>query len=1118
MAAPMIGEHGLGHGDGARNRTPSPYTFEQMDGNERFLDLNRRKIERRYNESERSLHSHYEEQLHRHYTHYADHEQAMVESRTANFEAIQQRFVSGTSEAVDGHFHRAARTALEQIEQTHALPGFVNKTKSRSMAQKRWAMIKVARLLGSLRETSQPQAVKSAKESKSWKKLRVTTKVATSLKGAQDEATLNRLAVENSAARRLRQRTFRGAPPGDEVEWTTRQLRLLYLVQLLSSWHAEGVDTEGWCRRIPLCVWIFEAIGHGVLNYTYHSTSQVIGGRRCALNTSAEAMDDLDRLCAGAMLKSFRRPSRTYTSTTAYQVTIAGKEHLESALSVEDLVAVHGMVSVGGVADNSRPGAEQLFSVTWDVNAQCFWISHPQVDRRKSLATSAEDVSYVSSPHIPTCLRDRSKAGGKKDTSDNRDRLPELQITKKSTALRIGAQKDAPDAITLHGVRVIICEWLPLSTNHMTILNERLGSGDTVQGGFFSDQIDEDPEETVYVAHAQGLTSAHLLDFDELSYVNYEAEVFLPTSEGVIQIEHIGVHFDDCGLSTYGLRIDGVEAKANATVDPAILARVLVDVRVDSSHLVSSVLEQRQKQMLELLHMADHHERDKYNVIFAEHISPLVKAQDYIDGKHRECELQQLLGELSSSHELAADTSAATSGAELVLIFGRRGVLLAGENSLQYEPLLVAHGDLKARSIVLRDMCTRILRLNDEVTTLRDEITVAHRNSIKMQRVRSQLCALSMQCVALSELHKVMCDSLARFEVPNAPNSSEDIAGALLFKTLKLQDRAQTMVRRASDVSRALEAAQYALQSLRAGVNAADSSRLLRSQREVARNTMMCADIVQPVLGTKLIGLTITFAGLLAIQIVDTVLVKDSPALGVTNIVLSLVIDPLDQVCGPKCTGIQRYTGPLALVACSVPYALCWWVLSFLLFRVWSGRQELQGSVTSERLRIDRRVNTLAVAEMLQRKNVTSIEVKVQRPSARAKQTGARGRRIVKYSWKERAALRWNGMPPFLELEVDLGMSHLKTLIIHHQPLRSGLTQQQVREQVLSDIWRASPRLFATSSEDVDIDDWVRFSTLDDFIGGLVQEDEDTSNLKQSFAKACGDPGTRCGALWQWLL
>ena len=54
-------------------------------------------------------------------------------------------------------------------------------------------------------------------------------------------------------------------------------------------------------------------------------------------------------------------------------------------------------------------------------------------------------------------------------------------------------------------------------------------------------------------------TAVNILDFDETSYVNYEAEVhFKGRAEGVVQVENFGVHVSESGFVAYGLRVDAV--------------------------------------------------------------------------------------------------------------------------------------------------------------------------------------------------------------------------------------------------------------------------------------------------------------------------------------------------------------------------------------------------------------------------------------------------------------------------------------------------------------------------------------------------------------------------------
>ena len=144
-----------------------------------------------------------------------------------------------------------------------------------------------------------------------------------------------------------------------------------------------------------------------------------------------------------------------------------------------------------------------------------------------SSCTDVESVSFITSPYISS---DRLR--GTSDCSDNKDRVSELAdagSTIKDSSL--------DEAIVLGDVDLVIGEWIPLGSNAMMMLNEMLGSAERVQGGFFSSEVDDDPEETVWNGHADGLTAVNILDWDETSYVNYEAEVhFKGRAEGVVQV------------------------------------------------------------------------------------------------------------------------------------------------------------------------------------------------------------------------------------------------------------------------------------------------------------------------------------------------------------------------------------------------------------------------------------------------------------------------------------------------------------------------------------------------------------------------------------------------------
>jgi hypothetical protein len=66
------------------------------------------------------------------------------------------------------------------------------------------------------------------------------------------------------------------------------------------------------------------------------------------------------------------------------------------------------------------------------------------------------------------------------------------------------------------------------------------------------------------------------------------------------------------------------------------LCRVLVDVQQDSSKVIQSCLNKYQQTLMDLMFAGYSDNRDKFNMIFAERIHPLVTAELYYDSEERD--------------------------------------------------------------------------------------------------------------------------------------------------------------------------------------------------------------------------------------------------------------------------------------------------------------------------------------------------------------------------------------------------------------------------------------------------------------------------------------------------
>ena len=305
---------------------------------------------------------------------------------------------------------------------------------------------------------------------------------------------------------------------------------------------------------LPLLVIIYEGIIKGVFDHDYAPQPYRVNGTRMYLNLSQEGLDDVDDLREGGLLMAMRLQTDKYQSSMAIRTTELGLRYLEENLDEESKRMVQKLVYV------PVPGAEmrsqhdrgsltdEFVKIKWDAEESAFVLYGHNGFRRISTITEVEAVSYVSSPYICSHLR----ADGWELTK-NSTRLEELK------GATIAIKDELTENLLLDYVRVVICEWIPMGGNQIVAMNEKLGSSDRVQGGFFTANVDENPDATQLKGRSEGLCCVSLLDYEEDRYCNFEAEVFFPTEEGMVQVETIGIHFNESGFTCFGLRLEAIQ-------------------------------------------------------------------------------------------------------------------------------------------------------------------------------------------------------------------------------------------------------------------------------------------------------------------------------------------------------------------------------------------------------------------------------------------------------------------------------------------------------------------------------------------------------------------------------
>lgn len=245
----------------------------------------------------------------------------------------------------------------------------------------------------------------------------------------------------------------------------------------LYSKQAENDDEkEIWIRSHAVMVLIFEGIVTGVLNYDYSSCAMAIGAERVWMNLSQEGKDDLDDLREMKMINTIKLSTSDQGSVQAYQISFKGQKLLKRKLTQASQDAVNSFCFTA----DGQPLHVGLQGGSF------FFFTQDKEYKVLSKVTDTEDVSYVSSPYLPDCIR-----RGTRGMTSNAHRAYE------SASGKSDIKDEYSEVVSLGEVRVVIGEWLPFGDNAISSLMDKLGCQDRVQGGFFSDVIDREPQEEV---------------------------------------------------------------------------------------------------------------------------------------------------------------------------------------------------------------------------------------------------------------------------------------------------------------------------------------------------------------------------------------------------------------------------------------------------------------------------------------------------------------------------------------------------------------------------------------------------------------------------------------------
>jgi len=642
-----------------------------------------------------------------------------------------------------------------------------------------------------------------------------------------------------------------------------------------------------------------------------------------------------------------------------------------------------------------------LLRVAWDKKQRTFVIYSTQGYRQPSSITDVESVSYVSSPYIPQVARMWGR-----DMSSNREQVPLLELAKTNI------KDELDEVLLLDSPRILFGEWIPMGANQIFALNDRLGSSERVQGGLFTAQVDLNPLNSNFTSPSDGLTEVLVLDYDDSKYVNFEAEVHFPEEDGIVQIENFGIHVNEEGFLGYGLVVEGIMDRVEKRMSLDHLARLLVDIYVDSSKVLDNLLSPHQRLMLNTTYANNAEMRIKYSCIVATQIHPLLSAEEYLDKEAKENELKQVIGDTYAAHDLSATER---------LIIGRSGLLLVTDDLPKFEPILMCHLSLMARNVFMTSLFQRSYILMDQLKHIRNMIYNHESNPNSVTVIRNMLSQSSADITLLNEIQLYLSESLLDFKLPETTDNPA------VEKLRELLHPSATLIRldrRIRDMLKTIRGADGEADGLRNMVDAVSDSQNQRVQEAVQDNTKNLEDVYRANAraSTSLEIMQVVLAGSLAFDLVDRV--------------HGLYLGDAAELDWSVRMFAPIYDTPGVLLGINLA---CWLCLGLLIKFLLNHFAAQAAGWMAIRYTINLKYDARAMRSYLQRKN----------PDVEG---GDSDKATVyhKYSWTERNTpenrKRWLGEPPRIEIMLDTKHLFLLKSFIQVATRRSRIAQKDVRE------------------------------------------------------------------------
>ena len=385
------------------------------------------------------------------------------------------------------------------------------------------------------------------------------------------------------------------------------------------------------------------------------------------------------------------------------------------------------------------------------------------------------------------------------------------------------------ETIKLKNVKIALVEWLPFDRNQLSALNIKLDSLHRRRGHIVTAIKDNAPSELIF--NDSGVSCKVVVeDFQPSEYVSFHAFLNFPEDEGIIQNEELSGHINSWGRVIYGADLVDVENSVDGWVSLDVLTRIIVDLTMDTSQMIDSLLTEYQRNLLDLVFMDESAKRSKYLLIMAEDISVHPEnPKDFFDGEELQNELEQVIGVLHQAEKM--DDGYHFSG--------NTGQIAISHRVKDYEKSLLEQSFSSAIRIFLDDYSAIIWHLWDESRLIENDIDKAMLGDItSLTKAQNWITRASSDAIMLSDILSYLRDSITEFV---AELTKEDpnrlIDDPILIELKKIMNDSQITTKRVNDTQKVIQGLDSKMVALRDFSNALAEKHMRRLSDSMAQNT-----------------------------------------------------------------------------------------------------------------------------------------------------------------------------------------------------------------------------------------------------------------------------------------